>query len=926
MATFTIEGYNSYSGCDIVVTASLPLINGQAVSKYYTLGSIQTLSISTHQDKRPVRSLGIINAKDYVMGPRTIAGSMVFAVFNKHFATEIMKDLGGTQTSVILPDEIPALDITISFANEYGKKSRMAIYGVKIINEGQVMSINDLYTENTYQFVALGLEPLSSTDSNDNEQGSQKNNNSNNQDIISTDTETSGEIDPDFDKNSGANISDELKNSAGSYNNNYNPDIIPGIIIEGRDNYYLEVKTQSPAVEGDNGMATFTISPTPELGQINVSQGTEKKNPSDFTITVSGNNSYNLTLPPGEYTAQYSDDNATLYSNTIYFIVDPYIKQNSDNDLSIYPTIEKVTHDSIVVTNESGLFDTINYFKTGGVLQSIPITDKTQTITNLDPNSEYNIFYGNSFDNKKSEIISTNTFENPNQESIMFKNYVKDNSNILVNPQDDLIQIINDLDGMKEIHKEEVIMTAHIKSANDSVVLEQVDASKFKENRTLIDAVLTLPDSSSKQELLIYAEKLTNQLLTSYNKDNPNFIKQNIHRGPFDSKIRVDEYDRSYYFECKKNKTFLIDIKDMENDTFYGAVNKHYYVYGTNVNSKKNSVRKDFVICRKNYINELGPYRQVEKYKELDLSANRLKYNKYSIETVLAMTIKEHCYSDLNVLKPPHIYESDNIIYANIDYTYINNKQKYYLACAELYEALDYTPFRRVEFSAHDTILNLTEQYLGLIKGNTYLFWIENQDKIKLSKPYIFEYVGNNEFTELKEIRREEIYSKIIKIKKDFSSKFKNYLVDELFDFVYNCAPEDKDLNELLEMELVNYCINSTYRIDMFDMFFELKKITHKNNQVKVLPEIKIDKNNRIVEFEYIPGFYLCGVNYSQNDITKIYGSDNIIHYGNSGYTVAYLISENMIYKSGFILIDCENNSYVVTSDLIDHIKEGRIH
>ena len=161
MAYFTIEGYNSYSGCDIVVTASLPSINGaQPTNKYYTLGSLQTLSISTHQDKRPVRSLGVINAKDYVMGPRTIAGSMVFAVFNKHFATEIMNDLGASGTSVVLPDEIPALNITVSFANEYGRMSRMAIYGVKIVNEGQVMSINDLYTENTYQFVALGLEPL----------------------------------------------------------------------------------------------------------------------------------------------------------------------------------------------------------------------------------------------------------------------------------------------------------------------------------------------------------------------------------------------------------------------------------------------------------------------------------------------------------------------------------------------------------------------------------------------------------------------------------------------------------------------------------------------------------------------------------------------------------------------------------------------
>ena len=135
MAYFTIDGYDSYSGCDITVTASLPNINGQQMNKYYTLGSLQTLSISTHQDKRPVRSLGVINAKDYVMGPRTIAGSMVFAVFNRHFATEIMKDLGASDSEVFLPDEIPALNITVNFANEYGRMSRMAIYGVKIINE-----------------------------------------------------------------------------------------------------------------------------------------------------------------------------------------------------------------------------------------------------------------------------------------------------------------------------------------------------------------------------------------------------------------------------------------------------------------------------------------------------------------------------------------------------------------------------------------------------------------------------------------------------------------------------------------------------------------------------------------------------------------------------------------------------------------------
>ena len=55
-------------------------------------------------------------------------------------------------------DELPPFDITISFANEYGTQARLAIYGVRIINEGQTMSINDVYTENTYQFVATDIE------------------------------------------------------------------------------------------------------------------------------------------------------------------------------------------------------------------------------------------------------------------------------------------------------------------------------------------------------------------------------------------------------------------------------------------------------------------------------------------------------------------------------------------------------------------------------------------------------------------------------------------------------------------------------------------------------------------------------------------------------------------------------------------------
>lgn len=154
-------GNNSFSGSDMVAIMHITGIDG--VRGTYTLGSLQTLSYSTSMQRMPVRSIGNVNAKDYVMGQRTIAGSLVFAVFDKHFAYEAMKAIKGISEEDyhFLADELPPFDITITFANEYGKIAKLAIYGVRLVNEGQVMSINDIYTENTYQYVATDIDYLS---------------------------------------------------------------------------------------------------------------------------------------------------------------------------------------------------------------------------------------------------------------------------------------------------------------------------------------------------------------------------------------------------------------------------------------------------------------------------------------------------------------------------------------------------------------------------------------------------------------------------------------------------------------------------------------------------------------------------------------------------------------------------------------------
>lgn len=148
----------SFSGCDMVCSIEISPTSGKKITT--VLGTLQTLSYSIHQEKIPVRVLGNLNAKDWVFGPRTIAGSLAFAVLNQHWLVDLYEQLyndAEMKGSHFIADEIPPFSITVSFSNEYGFDSKMVLYGVRLIDEGQSMSINDLYIENTYQFVASDI-------------------------------------------------------------------------------------------------------------------------------------------------------------------------------------------------------------------------------------------------------------------------------------------------------------------------------------------------------------------------------------------------------------------------------------------------------------------------------------------------------------------------------------------------------------------------------------------------------------------------------------------------------------------------------------------------------------------------------------------------------------------------------------------------
>lgn len=109
-------------------------------------------------------------------GARTIAGSLVFTVFDRHLvSTMVDKGLYGDPYSNFNDDdredmklnmkldEMPPVDITVTFSNELGNQSTLRLYGLVFVDEGQVMSIEDILTEQTLSYLAVDIEMLRST-------------------------------------------------------------------------------------------------------------------------------------------------------------------------------------------------------------------------------------------------------------------------------------------------------------------------------------------------------------------------------------------------------------------------------------------------------------------------------------------------------------------------------------------------------------------------------------------------------------------------------------------------------------------------------------------------------------------------------------------------------------------------------------------
>jgi len=157
-----IASNSSYSGSDCTVVL-------QFNDVLVVLGNLQTITYSIFREKEPVRVLGRSHPKGYTAGGRTLAGSMVFTVFDQNPLTDILNQLNYVRNpsdryTSPLGDQLPPLDMILIFHNEYGHSSIIRLYGVEFFEEGQTHSINDLFTENIMQYKARDIDPMVSFD------------------------------------------------------------------------------------------------------------------------------------------------------------------------------------------------------------------------------------------------------------------------------------------------------------------------------------------------------------------------------------------------------------------------------------------------------------------------------------------------------------------------------------------------------------------------------------------------------------------------------------------------------------------------------------------------------------------------------------------------------------------------------------------
>lgn len=162
----------SYSGADFIVVGYRPYgahppeegdATANPTSQFIEFGNLQTLSISTTRDYGAERPLGTSWVRDYSPGARSVAGSLVFTLFDGDSLRALdgyRPDRSRDDNGLYSPDDIPEFNIIASATNEYGQTISTILLGVRIVNSGMNIGVQDVFTEQVLSYVARRWLPI----------------------------------------------------------------------------------------------------------------------------------------------------------------------------------------------------------------------------------------------------------------------------------------------------------------------------------------------------------------------------------------------------------------------------------------------------------------------------------------------------------------------------------------------------------------------------------------------------------------------------------------------------------------------------------------------------------------------------------------------------------------------------------------------
>ena len=201
----TSSGQTSYSGCDIRAFMTVP---GEDSPGTFEINNLSAISVSTYRELVPVRTLGRATPFGYTRGARTIAGTLAFLQGTERTFVESLRHVYGERIRYMIVDQLPPFDVTITMQSELPDASYLLeqravqeelqflsdaymggteqspararlddllnsgttphgsvlrVSGIRIVSTNEQHTVNDLSSEEVFQYVASGFAPLIST-------------------------------------------------------------------------------------------------------------------------------------------------------------------------------------------------------------------------------------------------------------------------------------------------------------------------------------------------------------------------------------------------------------------------------------------------------------------------------------------------------------------------------------------------------------------------------------------------------------------------------------------------------------------------------------------------------------------------------------------------------------------------------------------